>query len=130
MPGCYSGNDGVVKVGTSPVGEMVSWDVEETAETYDCTTMGDEWERHIAGRKKWTASITLRWDPNDAGQTALTVGTAVSLKLYPAGDATGSEQLSGNATVTKVGRSVNKDDVVERTIELAGNGALTIGTAP
>ena len=125
---CIWGNDGVIKVGANPVGKVVSFEVEETVETLDCTTMGDDWNVHRAARKSWTASVTLRWQRNDAGQNALTVGSTVAVKLYPEGDATGSAQISGNAIVTKVGVAVNKDDLVERTVELTGSGPLTHNT--
>lgn len=125
---CISGNDGVVKVGANAVGKIVSFEVEETAETLDCTAMGDQWNTVTPGRNSWTASLTVRWQRSDAGQNALTVGASVAVLLYPEGDATGSAELSGNAVVTKVGVAVNKDDIVERSVELTGDGALTHGT--
>ena len=125
---CYRGNDGVLKVGATAVGEVVEWNAEESTSLHDCTSMGDDWERHTPGIKKWTASVTLRWDKDDAGQNALEVGGSVSVKLYPAGDGAGGEVMEGTATVETISVSVSKDDLVERSVSLTGNGALTHGT--
>ena len=64
-------------------------------------------------------------ETNTTGQGALTIGAAITLNLYPEGDTTGDTYLTGAAIVT--GRTVNSsfDGLVEMSISVQGNGALT-----
>lgn len=125
----HHGKDGVVKVGSDAVLEVNQFSINETGETADDTSMGDDWRTHLAGHKSWTASITVHWDPADStGQEALTVGASASVKLYPSGDQSGDAEASGDCTITSVGVASQLEGVVSRTIEVQGNGALTWGT--
>ena len=68
----------------------------------------------------------MLWDETDtAGQGALTAGAEVTLNLYPEGDTSGDTYLTGSAFVT--GRSINStyDGLVEMSISVQGNGALS-----
>ena len=80
----------------------------------------------LFGLTSFSGSIDVFWDETDtAGQGALTVGAEVTLNLYPEGDTAGDTYLSGAAIVT--GRSVSSsfDGLVEMSISVQGNGALT-----
>ena len=68
----------------------------------------------------------MLWDETDTtGQGALTIGAEVTLNLYPEGDASGDVYYTGSAIVT--GRTINSsyDGLVEMSISVQGNGALT-----
>ena len=126
----FSGSDGVVKVGGTAVGEVRSFTVNQNAETIDDTVMGDSWRTHKTGLKAWDASVEVLFDDTDAQQTALAVGSSVTIALYPEGDTTGDYELEGTATVTGVSNTQSYDNtLVTRTFTLQGSGALTIGTA-
>ena len=122
---CYIGKDGIIKVGVAAVGEVTNFSVEVTADTVECTAMGDTYRGYLTSFKNWTASVDVHWDPDDAGQTAFVVGTEITLVIYPEGNTSGDVELTGSAFVTSVSKSAAFDGLVEASITLQGNGALT-----
>ena len=124
----YTGQDGAVYVGTNAVGEVRDFSVEQTSEVVADTVMGDVWTTNKPTLKSWTASVNMYWTGDDTGQTALAVGSEVALKLYPRGNTSTYEELSGNAIVTSVSQSQSFDGMVELSISVTGNGARAIGT--
>jgi len=125
----HTGSEGTVKVGTDAIAEIRSFSIEESADTLEDTSMGDTARTYKSSLTTYTGSIDVLWDESDtAGQGALTIGAEVTLNLYPEGDTSGDTYLSGSAIVT--GRSVNSsfDGLVEMSISVKGNGALTTST--
>ena len=125
----HTGSEGTVKVGTDAIAEIRSFSIEESADTLEDTSMGDTARTYKSSLTTYTGSIDVLWDETDtAGQGALTIGAEVTLNLYPEGDTSGDTYLSGSAIVT--GRSVNSsfDGLVEMSISVQGNGALTTST--
>jgi predicted secreted protein len=122
----HAGSEGTVKVGSDAIAEIRSFSIEETADTIEDTSMGDAARTYKPSLTSFSGSIDVFWDETDAtGQGALTIGAEVTLNLYPEGDTTGDTYLSGSAIVT--GRSVSSsfDGLVEMSISVQGNGALT-----
>jgi hypothetical protein len=122
----HTGSEGTVKVGSNAIAEIRSFSIEETADTLDDTTMGTIARTYKSSLTTFTGTIDVLWDETDAtGQGALTIGAAVTLNLYPEGDTSGDTYLTGEAIVT--GRSVNStyDGLVEMSISVQGNGALS-----
>lgn len=122
----HAGSEGTVKVGSDAIAEIRSFSIEETADTLEDTSMGDAARTYKPSLTSFSGSIDVFWDETDtAGQGALTVGAEVTLNLYPEGDTAGDTYLSGAAIVT--GRSVSSsfDGLVEMSISVQGNGALT-----
>lgn len=122
----HAGSEGTVKVGSDAIAEIRSFSIEETADTIEDTSMGDAARTYKPSLTSFSGSIDVFWDETDAtGQGALTIGAEVTLNLYPEGDTTGDTYLSGAAIVT--GRSVSSsfDGLVEMSISVQGNGALT-----
>ena len=69
------------------------------------------------------------WDETDSsGQGALSIGSEVTLNVYPEGDTTGDTYYTGSAIVTGVSRTGAFDGLVEASISVQGNGALTEST--
>jgi hypothetical protein len=125
----HIGNQGKVKVGSSFVAEVKEFSLSVEATVADDTVLGDTWETHLVGTKKWSGSITCQWDETDAnGQETLSVGASVTLGLYPEGSDSGATYLSGTATVTQVAYNVSLNGVVTRAISIQGNGALAEST--
>lgn len=125
----HHGNAGSVAVGANSVAEIDEWSVEETTDTADDSAMGDAWHTHLTGQKSWRGSLTCHWDETDTnGQQALSNGASVTLNLYPEGSGSTATYKTGTATVTRVGLTVQKDGVVQRSFEFMGNGALTEAT--
>jgi predicted secreted protein len=122
----HAGSEGTVKVGSNAIAEIRSFSIEETADTIEDTSMGDSARTYKPSLTSFSGSIDVFWDETDAtGQGALTIGAEVTLNLYPEGDTAGDTYLSGAAIVT--GRSVSSsfDGLVEMSISVQGNGALT-----
>ena len=122
----HAGSEGTVKVGSDAIAEIRSFSIEETADTLEDTSMGDAARTYKPSLTSFSGSVDVFWDETDsAGQGALTIGAEVTLNLYPEGDTAGDTYLSGAAIVT--GRSVSSsfDWLVEMSISVQGNGALT-----
>ena len=58
--GTHWGVEGVVKVGTVTVAEVVAFELNSTVAPVVDTSLGDTWETHIpsSGIKSWSGSIT------------------------------------------------------------------------
>lgn len=122
----HTGSEGTVKVGANAIAEIRSFSIEESADTLDDTTMGDTARTYKPSLTTFTGTIEVLWDEtNTTGQGALTIGADVTLNLYPEGDTAGDTYLTGAAIVT--GRTINSsfDGLVEMSISVQGNGALT-----
>tara|TARA_B110000459_G_scaffold72000_1_gene80857 strand:- start:896 stop:1282 length:387 start_codon:yes stop_codon:yes gene_type:complete len=125
----HKGSEGTVHVGTDAVAEIRSYSIEESADTLETTSMGDSARTHLASLTSFSGSIDVYWDEADTAQTALTVGTSVTIKFYPEGTASSSKYYSGEAIVTGVSRSAAFDGLVESSISIQGTGVLTLATA-
>jgi hypothetical protein len=127
----HTGSEGTVKVGANAVAEIRSYSLEETADTTEDTTMGDTYRTHKTTLKAWSGTVDCFWDETDTnGQLALTVGSEVTINVYPEGATTGDSYKTGTAIVTGKTISASFDGMVESTITLQGTGALTTATAP
>ena len=126
----HAGSEGTVHVGTSAIAEIRSFSISETADTIEDTSMGDSARTYKPSLKSFSGSIDVFWDETDTdGQIALAVGSEVTIKFYPEGTTSGDTYLSGSAIVT--GKTVNGsfDGMVEASITVQGNGALTTSVA-
>lgn len=125
----HKGSEGTVKVGSNAIAEIRSFSIEETADTLEDTTMGDTARTYKSSLTSFSGSIDVLWDETDStGQGGLTIGAEVTLNLYPEGDASGDTYLTGSAIVT--GRTINSsyDGLVEMSVSVQGNGALSTTT--
>jgi predicted secreted protein len=122
----HTGSEGTVKVGANAIAEIRSFSIEESADTLEDTTMGDTARTYKSSLTTYTGTVDVLWDETDTtGQGALTIGASVTLNLYPEGDTSGDTYYTGTAIVT--GRTINSsfDGLVEMSISVQGNGALT-----
>jgi len=122
----HKGSEGTVKVGTNAVAEIKSYSIEESADTLEDTSMGDSARTYKPSLSNFSGSLDVFWDETDTnGQGALSIGSEVTLNVYPEGDTTGDTYYTGSAIVTGVSRSASFDGLVEASISVQGNGALT-----
>lgn len=125
----FAGKDGVVKSGSDTIAEVKSFTINQTADTAEDTALGDTWRSHVTTLKSWDGEITCHFDDTDTnGQEALTVGSSITLNVYPEGDSSGEYELSGSAIITGVTITNELENIVERSFTFMGNGSLTIGT--
>ena len=125
----HQGSEGIVKVGANAVAEVRSWQLSQTADTVEDTTMGDASKTFKASLTEWEGSLECYWDETDTnGQEALTAGAEVTLNLYPEGDTSGDTFYTGSAIVTGITRQGAHDGMVEASFSYKGNGDLTRST--
>ena len=126
----HKGSEGVVKIGAAnTVAEVRDWSLSETADTIEDTSMGDTARTRKPGLTSASGSITAFWDETDTnGQGAMTVGSEVTLNLYPEGATSGDTYASLSAIITEAGVSATFDGMVEATFSFEANGAVTWGT--
>lgn len=126
----HKGSEGIVKVGSSNVvAEIRSYSIEESADTLEDTSMGDSAKTYKASLTSFSGSLDVFWDETDTnGQGALSIGAEVTLNFYPEGDTAGDTYYTGSAIVTGVSRTASYDGLVEASISVQGNGALTEDT--
>ena len=125
----HKGSEGVVKVGSNTVAEVRSYSIDESADVLEDTSMGDSAKTYLASLTSFSGSLDVFWDETDtSGQGALTVGSSVTLNVYPEGADSGDTYYSGTALVTGVSRSGSFDGMVEASITVQGSGALTQST--
>lgn len=126
----HSGHEGVVKLGSNTIAEVVGFSVDNTGDVFEDTALADTAKTYIAGQSGWTASVECHWDETDTnGQVAMTVGATVTLNLYPEGATTGDIYYSGSAIITSISRSVAIGSTVKASYSMQGTGALTTSTA-
>jgi predicted secreted protein len=125
----HAGSEGIVKVGSNTVAEVRSYSIEESADTLEQTTMGQSARQYRPSLTTWSGSVDVYWDETDTtGQGALTVGSEITLNVYPEGDASGDTYYTGSCIVTGVSKSGAFDGMVEASISVQGDGALTTTT--
>lgn len=125
----HKGSEGYVKVGANTVAEVQNWSLTETAETIDTSSMGDTARSYVTGLTTASGSVAVRWDETDTtGQGAMTVGSSVTLNLYPEGSDSGDTYASMSAIITEAGTSASFDGLVEASFSFQVDGAVTWGT--
>ena len=125
----HLGREGLVKISSTTIGELRNYALSHSSDTVEDSVIGDTYRTRLATMKTWSASGDLYWDETNAGQLLITIGSAVTLNLYPEGADTGDIYYSGAAIVTKFDISASFDGIVEGSIAFEGNGALSTLTA-
>lgn len=126
----FTGRDGVVEVDDVTVLKLQSWSYSETMNTIETDSMGDEWMSRADDLKDASGDIVYLDDDTAVanGQNDLTLGAAVTLKLYGRGDASGRSYRTGPAIITGISEPVAKGDVVTVTASWVANGAWSKAT--
>ena len=122
----HVGTSGVVKVGANAVAEVVGFNIDETNDTVEDTSLTDTAKTYLVLRKDATGTIECHWDETDTtGQEALDVGSSVTLNLYPEGADSGDAYYTGTALVTGASVAVTMDGVISRTFNVQFSGGVT-----
>jgi predicted secreted protein len=125
----HTGSEGTIKIGSTVIGELRSYTLEQTGDTIEDTSMGDSVRSYKAGLKSSSGSASVFFDEADAGQLLCTVGSSITLNVFPEGNQTGDKFYAVDAIVTGYNVSASFDGMVEAEITFQGNSAVTIGTA-
>ena len=125
----HLGKEGTVQVGSNEIAEIRSFSVDESIDVVEDTSMGDSAKTYLASIKDFSGTIDVLFDETDTnGQTALSVGSSVTVNFAPEGTTSGDVKLTGTAIVTGKSVSSSFDGLVESTITIQGTGGLTTGT--
>ena len=125
----HLGKEGTVQVGSNAIAEIRSFSVDESIDVVEDTSMGDSAKTYLASIKDFSGTIDVLYDETDTnGQTALSVGSSVTVNFAPEGTTSGDVKLTGTAIVTGKSVSSSFDGLVESTITIQGTGGLTTGT--
>jgi len=125
----HLGREGLVKISATTIGELRNYSLSHSSDTVEDSVIGDTYRTRLATMKTWSASGDLYWDETNAGQLLITIGSSVTLNLYPEGADTGDVYYSGAAIVTKFDISASFDGIVEGSIAFEGNETLSTLTA-
>lgn len=121
----HLGREGLVKISSTTIGELRNYTLAHSSDTVEDSVIGDTYRTRKASMKTWSATGDLYWDEADAGQLLITIGSSVTLVLYPEGTASTAVYYTGSAIVTKFDVSASFDGIVEGSIAFDGNGALS-----
>lgn len=116
---------GVLKVGSTAIAEITGYSIEYTADTVETTVIGDSARTHLPTLKSFTASIDCFWDPADAGQDDLVVGTSVTFSIYPEGETSGDTYYTGSGIITGRSVSTSNGEMITANFSIQGSGDLT-----
>lgn len=121
----FKGNDGVVLIGTDAMAEVISFSVDETADTIEDTAMGDTAKSYVASFKDFSGTVETYFDDTDTAQNNCTAGDSITLNLQMEGNTSGDHKLTGSAIVTSRSIGVSSDGIVTATYSFQGTGGLT-----
>jgi len=124
----HLGREGIIKLSSTTIGELRNYALAQSSDTVEDTVIGDTFRTRKATLKTWSVNGDLYWDLEDAGQIALTVGSSVTVNLYPEGTTTVATYYTGGGIVTKFDVNAAFDGMVEGSITIEGNGTLTVTT--
>lgn len=127
----HAGKEGQVKIGANLIAEVRSWEITETGEQADSTSLDNTtgWRTHKATLQSWSGRTSCFWDEGDTtGQNALTINASVTINFYPEGSTSGDVYFTGTATVSQITRQGAVEGMVEAEFSFVGNGALTRST--
>lgn len=121
----YTGKGGAVYSGANAIAEIRDWSIEASSEVVNDTVMGDSWMTNKPTQQSWSASFNAFWDDTDTlGQQTLTVGSEITLNLYPTGNTSTEKYWTGACIITGVSRSASFDGLIEASFSVTGNGVL------
>ena len=125
----HLGKEGTVQVGSNAIAEIRGFSIDETIDTVEDTSMGDSSKTYLASIKDFSGTVDVLYDETDTnGQTALSLGSSVTLNFAPEGTDSGDVKLTGTAIVTGKSITSSFDGLVESTITVQGTGGLTTTT--
>ena len=123
----YHTSLGVVKSGSNTVGEIVNFTFDESASLEEDQQLTDASLSFLLGKTSWSGTMSMRWDPDDAGQSDLTIGASVTIHFHPEGIVSGDVDVSGTAFVEEITVTNGEDGAIMKEITMRGSGDLTHG---
>ena len=125
----HKGSEGLVKIGSNTVAEVTGFSFDETADTIEDTELSDSARTYVTDYTSSSGSVDCMWDETDTtGQGAMTIGSSVTLNLYPEGADAGDTYYSVTALITGITRANAMGSMVTASFSFQGSGAVTSTT--
>ena len=125
----HKGSEGTVKVGSNTVAEITGFSFDETADTIETTALSNTARSYVSDYVTFSGTVDCMWDETDtSGQGAMTVGSTVTLNLYPEGGASSATYYTGSAVITSISRANAMGSVVTASFSFQGANELTSAT--
>ncbi len=99
---------------------VIEWSIDIIGDVAEKTAMSDSVKTYIPGFVDWTATVTCRTDDTGGVLNTNFDGTSQALAIT----ALTSEVFTGNAIMTGIAPSADKDDIAAVTYTFQGNGQL------
>jgi len=117
------GKDGSISAGLNNLANITSFTINEEADTLETTAMGNAgYKTFVGSLKSWSGTVEAVFDDTDS---AVTVGSAITLTVVVDDGSSNQVQYSGSCIVTSRSVEVAVADLVGVTFEVTGSGALT-----
>ena len=95
----FLGKGGTVQVGSNAIAEIRSYSIDETTDVIEDSSMGDSSKTYLVTLKDFSGTVDVLFDDTDTnGQTALSVGSSVTLNFAPEGTGSGAVLTIGLET--------------------------------
>lgn len=119
------GKEGFLRISNITVVQIRGYALNHTSDTVEDTVIGDDYKTRKATLKDFRVSGDLYFDTADGGANAMTIGSEVTVDLYPMGIATASRYYQGRAIITSFDPNARHDGMVEVPFTAEGTGALS-----
>lgn len=123
---------GKVKAGGSPtaVGQVTSWELDESSEELDGSVMGACVTTKEAGAVESRVRLSVLWDAADGGQDLFIPGDSIAVELFPGGDEPGKIKLAGTVNILRRTRRGQLQGFVGADFEGVATALFTESTVP
>jgi len=117
------GKDGSISAGLNNLANITSFSINEEADTLETTAMGNAgYKTFVGSLKSWSGTVEAVFDDTDS---AVTVGSAITLTVVVDDGSSNQVQYSGSCIVTSRSVEVGVADLVTVSFDVTGTGALT-----
>jgi predicted secreted protein len=121
----HLGREGTFRISSTTVGELRNYALSHSADVVEDTALGDTYRTKKMTLRTWNVNADVFWDEVDSGQISLTVGSSVTVNLYPEGTSSTSTYYSGGGIVTKFDITAAFDGMIEGSVSIEGTGVLS-----
>lgn len=125
----------LVEVSSNPTALVAArdWTMNCERGTIDVSTISTEWKEFLAGQIQASGSVTLLYDPDNAGaeaaiEKAMWDGEKLKFYIRPEGDKVGGKEFTLEAFVTSWNVSAATEDAIQVAVSFTGAGPIVKGT--
>ena len=124
----------LVGIGSTPTALVAArdWALNCERGTIDVSTISTEWKEFLAGQISASGSVTLLYDPDNAGaegaiEDGMWDGEKLKFYIRPQGNKTGSPEYQLEAFVTTWNLTAATEDAIQVAVSFTGAGPIVKG---